>query len=166
MAEFEIGLAFIVIGIVLLMVEATSPGFFIAVPATVLILIGGLAMLIPGFFTSPWSPITALVVGSLATVFTIKLYARLAPPQAPMTTVGTSLIGKSGTVTKEVVPDSIAGKVNIENQIWSATSNEVIPVGARVQVVGSAGVHVVVEKFGKGIAAAGASAKGEGTRDV
>ena len=32
----EIGLAFIIIGILLFLVEATMPGFLIAVPATVL----------------------------------------------------------------------------------------------------------------------------------
>ena len=36
----EIGLAFIIIGILLFLVEATLPGFLIAVPATVLIALG------------------------------------------------------------------------------------------------------------------------------
>ena len=36
----EIGLAFIIIGILLFLVEATMPGFLVAVPGTVLIALG------------------------------------------------------------------------------------------------------------------------------
>lgn len=144
MALDNLALSFIVLGILLLLVEASSPGFFIGVPATVLIFIGILGLVIPDFFRSIWSPIIALLVGIPATIFTIRLYGALAPPQPPTTTVATSLIGKTGLVTREVVPDSLQGKVKIEYQTWSATAHDVIPEGVRVEVVGSEGVHVVV----------------------
>lgn len=144
--EFVLGLAFIVVGIVLLLVEASSPGFFIGVPATILILLGIMGMYIPGFYLSPWAPVTAIIVGAPLTYVTILLYQRLAPPSPPTTTVGESLKGRTGLVVKEVIPDSIAGKVRVEGQVWSATSEEVIPEGSHVEVVGSEGVHLVVRK--------------------
>ncbi len=143
--DFALGLSFVIIGIVLLLIEASSPGFFIAVPATVLIVLGLLGMYIPNFYFSPWAPITAIVVGAPLTYVTLLLYQKLAPPSPPTTTVGESLIGRTGVVEREVVPDSIKGKVNIDNQTWSATSVDPIPAGAKVRVVASRGVHVTVE---------------------
>jgi membrane protein implicated in regulation of membrane protease activity len=70
----------------------------------------------------------------------------LAPPAPPETTVATSLIGKEGVVEVEVVSGSLKGKVRIANVVWSATSEQPIPVGTRVKVVRSEGVHVTVEK--------------------
>ncbi len=148
MVEFDValGLVFLVVGIVLLLVEAASPGFFIGVPATILIVLGLLGMFVPNFYFSPWAPVTAIAVGAPLTYATILLYQRLAPPSPPTTTSGGSLIGRKGLVVREVVPDSIRGKVNIDNQVWSATSEDPIPEGTRVKVVSSRGVHVVVER--------------------
>lgn len=147
--DVTLGLTFLIVGIVLLLVEAASPGFFIAVPATILIVLGLLGMFVPGFFFSPWAPITAIVVGAPLTYVTILLYQRLAPPSPPTTTVGGSLIGKTGRVVREIVPDSIQGKVNIDHVVWSATSEEAIPEGVKVRVVASRGVHVRVERMTK-----------------
>ncbi len=144
--DVALGIVFLVVGIVLLLVEAASPGFFIAVPATILIVLGLLGMFIPDFYFSPWAPITAIAVGAPLTYVTILLYQRLAPPGPPTTTVGGSLIGRAGVVVREVLPNSIMGKVNIDNQVWSATSAERIPEGTKVNVVDSRGVHVIVER--------------------
>ncbi|MFQ5553615.1 MAG: NfeD family protein [Thermoplasmata archaeon] len=146
MVEFAeiLALTFLVIGLVLLLVEASSPGFFIGVVATILIVLGLLGLFVPGFFTSPLAPITVIVVGAPLTYVTILLYQRLAPPSPPTTTVGDSLIGRRGRVVRRVTPDTIDGKVNIDNTVWSATAEEPIEEGLRVQVVDSRGVHVVV----------------------
>lgn len=87
----------------------------------------------------------ALAISLPVTFIAIKLYQKLAPPEPPTTTVGTSLIGKHGTVTVEVRPKAITGKVEVENQTWSATAGNVIPVGTDVVIVESRGVHIVVE---------------------
>ena len=99
----------------------------------------------PDIFFSIWSPIIAVVVGIPMTIVTIKLYQKLAPPEDPTTTVGTSLIGKNGTVSKTIMPKEISGKVIIDHQPWSATATEVIEVGEDVRIVDSKGVHVIVE---------------------
>jgi membrane-bound ClpP family serine protease len=149
MVTFEeiLALTFLVVGLVLLLVEASSPGFFVGVVATILIVLGLLGLFVPGFFTSPLAPISVIVVGAPVTYVTILLYQRLAPPSPPTTTVGDSLIGRRGRVVRRVIPDSIGGKVNIDNQVWSATSEEPIEEGEQVRVVDSRGVHVVLKRW-------------------
>ncbi len=144
-----LSLAFIVIGVIMLLVEAAAPGNFMLVPATVLLILGSLGLIIPDFLMSWWAPIAAAIVLIPTTYLTIKLYQRLAPPGPPETTVATSLVGKEGVVTKEVTPNDLKGKVRIEHDTWSATANRDIPVGRHVIVRSSEGVHVVVEETGK-----------------
>ncbi len=147
MDEGSIGLILLIIGIFMLISEAASPGFFIAIPATIMIILGLIGIAAPEIFFSIWSPIIAVVVGIPMTVLTIKLYQKLAPPEDPTTTVGTSLVGKTGTVSKTVVPKEIGGKVIIDHQPWSATAKEVIEVGEDVRIIDSKGVHVIVERI-------------------
>ncbi len=144
-----LSLAFIVIGVIMLLVEAAAPGNFMIVPATVLLILGCLGLIIPDFLISWWAPIAAAIILMPTTYFTIKLYQRLAPPGPPETTVATSLVGKEGVVTKEVTPNDLKGKVRIEHDTWSATANCIIPAGKHVVVRSSEGVHVVVEETGK-----------------
>lgn len=145
MDESTIGLILILIGIMMLVSEAFQPGFFIAIPGTVLLCLGLVGVIAPDIFFTWVSPVIALLISIPMTVVTIKLYEKLAPPEPPTTTVGTSLIGQHGTVTVEVKPKEITGKVQVEHQLWSATSSKVIPVGTDVKIVQSRGVHVVVE---------------------
>lgn len=144
--EVGLGLAFVLVGIALLLLEASSPGFFVGVPATILVALGLLALLFPDLFFSPWSPVIAVLVGAPMTYLTFLLYQRIAPPGPPTTTVGTSLVGRTGRVVRKVDPETIQGKVNIGNQVWSARTegDEPIEEGVRVRVVASQGVHVVV----------------------
>lgn len=142
----ELGLAFVIGGIVLLLAEAASPGAFMLVPATVLLVLGAIGLIAPGLLLSWWSPlITALIVVP-TTILTIKFYQKLAPPAPPETTVATSLVGQMGVVVTEVVPQNLKGKVRIANDDWSATSSKPIPAGTKVIVKSSEGVHVMVEE--------------------
>lgn len=143
-----VGYGLIMLGIVLFLVEAAAPGFFVAVPATILVLLGVFALVSPdfGIFTA-WAPAVALVVGIPATVVTILAYRRMAPPdQEPTTLTGSNLVGMEGRVTAPVVSDAPHGKVELRNQSWSAvTRGPPIPVDARVRVVDVDGVILVVE---------------------
>lgn len=145
MDESTIGLILIIVGIGMLIWEATVPGFFIAIPGTVILCLGLVGVMAPDIFFTWMSPVIALLVSVPMTIIVIKLYQRLAPPEAPTTTVGTSLIGKQGTVLVEVRPKAISGKVEVENQTWSATAGTTIPVGTDVRIIESRGVHIVVE---------------------
>lgn len=143
----ELALAFIIIGILMLLAEAASPGSFILVPATVLLALGGVGLVFPDWLLSWWSPVIAALVMVPMFFVTIKLYQKLAPPAPPETTVATSLVGMKGVVEREISPDTMRGKVRIANDTWSATSTKVIPVGTKIVVKASEGVHVKVEEL-------------------
>jgi membrane protein implicated in regulation of membrane protease activity len=103
--------------------------------------------LFPGVIFTWWAPIAAVIVLVPTTFLTIKLYQRLSPPGPPETTVATSLVGMKGVVTVDVYPNNLRGKVVIENDTWSATSESLIVEGKNVVVVSSEGVHVVVKEI-------------------
>ncbi len=145
--EFWLPMSFIIVGVLLFLWEITQPGTFIAVPASVLVVLGivGLVTQLP--LLSGWSVLIAIGVAAPTTFATLKVYRKIAPPEeAPNTTTGQSLIGRTGRVTVEVVPELVTGKVRIDGQIWSARSEgeENIAVGTKVEVAASSGVHVIV----------------------
>lgn len=133
-------------GVLLLVIEALVPGFFIAVPGTILVVMGILVILAPGLLTFPWGLIIFAVVAVAVSAATLVFYRKLAPGQKPSLTSMESLAGSKGYVIKEVVPGTIDGKVKIDEQIWSATSNEKIGEGEKVIVTRAEGVHVIVCK--------------------
>jgi membrane protein implicated in regulation of membrane protease activity len=143
----ELALALLIIGILMILAEVASPGAFILVPATALIVLGGLGMIYPDWLLSPYSPIAAVIIMVPMTFVTIKMYQKLAPPAPPETVVATSLVGRTGVVSRAVEPNNIRGKVRIEHDSWSATSAKAIPVGRMVIVKSSEGVHVMVEEI-------------------
>lgn len=143
---FELGLAFLIIGFLMLLAEVSSPGYFLLVPATVMMVLGAMGILAPEILLSWWSPLVVGITVIPTTYVTIKMYQKLAPPVPPETTVASSLVGQMGVVEVEVVPNSLKGKVRIDHDTWSATSGSLIPVGRRVKVVASEGVHVTVEE--------------------
>jgi inner membrane protein len=141
------GIGFIVLGTLMLLLELHAPGTFLIVPATVLIVLGVLGILFPDILFTWWAPIAAVIVLVPTTLITIKLYQKLSPPGPPVTTVATSLVGMKGIVTADVHPHTLRGKVEIEHDTWSATSESMITKGKRVVVVSSEGVHVVVKEI-------------------
>ncbi|KYK31168.1 MAG: hypothetical protein AYK23_00855 [Candidatus Proteinoplasmatales archaeon SG8-5] len=146
MEPTTLGIIMIVAGVVMLIIEASAPGFFIAIPATVVLVLGIFGLIAPEEMFYSWvSPFIAVAVAIPMTVVSIYLYQKLAPPETPTTTVGTSLIGRSGIVIKELDPTDISGKVKIDSQEWSATAKTRIPVGSEIVVTESKGVHVTVK---------------------
>jgi membrane protein implicated in regulation of membrane protease activity len=142
----NLAFAFIIIGILMMLAEAASPGAFILVPATVLVVLGVGGLIWPGMLLDWTAPVVALVTVLPITLVTIKLYQKLAPPAPPQTVVATSLVGTTGVVERTVEPFNLKGKVRIDHDVWSATSTKTIPAGARVVVKASEGVHVTVEE--------------------
>ncbi len=143
--ELDIGWAMIIIGLGLFIVEAVQPGFFVAVPGTTLIVLGTVTLLIPEF-AQAYAPAIIVVTALISSIITITFYRKMAPGQMPLTTSMDVLGGKEGIVIKTVRPDSIDGKVKIDNQIWSATGDGVIDEGKKVIVISSEGVHVKVKE--------------------
>lgn len=141
-----LGWLLIVLGAVLLLVEVHSPGFFATVPATVLIIIGILLLLGIDIFNSGWGVVVGVVAALCAAGVTVWMYSRINPEGSPTTLSRDSLVGKEGRVIVDVDATTIKGKVRIGTTEWSAHSTGlIIPVGRKVRVVDSEGVHIVVE---------------------
>jgi membrane protein implicated in regulation of membrane protease activity len=148
--EIQVAMILLIVGALMILAEALSPGYFLLVPGTILVIIGFLALIFPGMLYSWWSPVLVLVIFAPMTYLTIKLYQKIAPPAPPETTVATSLVGLRGIVLDDVFPNNLKGKVRIANDTWSASSNEHIQKGTKVIVERSEGVHVfVVEDKGQ-----------------
>lgn len=143
--ELDIGWLMIIIGLGLLIVEAAQPGFFVAVPGTILIVLGTVTLLIPEV-AQDYAPVIIVVTAIVSSVITITFYRKMAPGQKPQTTSMDVLAGREGIVKKTILPDSISGKVEIRNQIWSATADTMIEAGKKVIVISSEGVHLKVKE--------------------
>lgn len=142
-----IALVLIVLGILLVLAEAFSPGIYMIVPGTVILVIGLIGLVYPDFLISWKLPVVTLAIAVPATVVTIFAYKHIGRPEPPSTTVMDSLVGKKGTVTVKVVPDNIRGKVRIGNDVWSAGADEEIDVDEEVVVYAASGVHVRVRRL-------------------
>jgi membrane-bound ClpP family serine protease len=143
-----IGWTIIAIGLILLLIEAYNPGFFLAVPGTTLIILGIIALLFPGIFQSSMIIVIGIIIVIVSSAISIWIYSHLTPDGVvPITISRDSLSGKTGIVRETVIPDSISGKVEIDNVEWSAKSREkIIEKGKKVRVLSSEGVHVIVEE--------------------
>lgn len=144
--EQVVALVILVIGLLLIIAEAISPGAFLVIPGTSLAIVGIIGFIIPGFLFSVASPIAAIVIALPVTLITIKAYQLLSKPAPPTTTVNESLKGRIGTVVRDTDPDNIKGKVRVGSDTWSATSDVPIESGTEVLVVDAEGVHLIVKK--------------------
>lgn len=149
MDGFTSGWITVLIGAILLGCEVFSPGFFLTVPGTVLVILGILMVLGVDIFSNGIGIITGIISALVASVVTVWAYSRLTPGnQKPQSTSQDTLIGMHGIVTVPVIPTDISGKVRIDGQEWSARSIpdvEMLPPGTAVVVVSAQGVHVVVK---------------------
>jgi len=138
----------IVIGAILLVIEATSPGFFMAVPGTALIVLGVLSFFFGfEFLSSPLGVGLVVLAAILTAVLTVFMYRKISPDQKPTTSGQDSIIGKRGIVTVDIDTDSISGKVDIDGVVWSAKSTDgKIPSGTKIVVTAASGVHLTVKE--------------------
>lgn len=147
LAGIDIGWLLIISGALLLLVEVYSPGFFAAVPATVMIFLGILFLLGVDVFNSGWGVVLGVIIAIGAAGFTVWLYGKITPDESPTTISRDSLIGLEGRVKTRVDATTISGKVLIASTEWSARSTgSEIPPGRKVKVIDSQGVHIVVEE--------------------
>lgn len=147
-----VGLSFgwilIILGTIFLVIEASNPGFFIAVPGTVMIILGAMILLGVDIFSGPLGLVAGVISAVIVSLVTIWLYRRINPGDAaPVTISRDSLVGREGRVIRRVTPADLSGKVVVSGQEWSARSRDgEIPAGATVRIIASEGVHVIVEK--------------------
>jgi membrane-bound ClpP family serine protease len=138
------GLILLGLGVVLYIVETTNPGFFIAIPGTVLLVAGFIMIVSPGLFQQPWSWLIIIAVSILATWASIQIYKRIAPPEKSNTTIGIqNVVGLVGVADTDVTPER--GEVRIQGEAWRAkTAAGIVTKGAKVQVVGTEGGLTVI----------------------
>ena len=147
LAGIDLGWFLIVSGALFLLVEVYSPGFFAAVPATVMIFLGILFLLGVDVFNSGWGVVAGVIIAIGAAGLTVWLYGKITPDESPTTISRDSLIGMEGRVKTRVDATTISGKVLIASTEWSASSTgSEIPPGKKVKVIDSQGVHIVVEE--------------------
>jgi inner membrane protein len=146
--SFSYGWIIVLIGAFFFVLEVFSPGFFLLVPGTVLLIIGALVLLGVDIFAAPYGITIGIIIALIAAVITVFLYSRLTPgDEKPLTMSMDSLIGKTGDVITAVDDNSLSGKVRIQGQIFSAkTGKGIIPKGTKVKVIVSHGVHIIVEE--------------------
>ena len=147
MDPFTVAIILIIVGAIFLIIEAFSPGAFMVIPGTVLVILGLIGAAFPDILYSWWSPVIALVLAVPITFLTVKGYQRLAQPEPPTTTVAESLVGREGVVTVATEVGNMKGKVRIGSDTWSATSDVPIEAGESVVVESSEGVHVHVRRL-------------------
>ncbi|MDO5844519.1 MAG: NfeD family protein [Methanocorpusculum sp.] len=137
----------IALGALFLLIEAGSPGFFMAIPGTALVALGLFAFFAYDLLATPVGIAVAVIAALIAAIVTIIVYKKISPDQKPTTVTKDTIAGKKGVVTVEVNPNDISGKVEISGSVWSAKSiGEVIPVGKVIEVESSDGVHLIVKE--------------------
>ncbi|HJJ48803.1 MAG TPA: NfeD family protein [Methanocorpusculum sp.] len=137
----------IAVGIVFLIIEAASPGFFMAIPGTALVVLGLFAFFAYDLFMSPIGIAVAVIAAIIAAIGTVLVYRKISPDRKPNTISKDTIVGKTGMVTEEVDEDSISGKVEIDGAVWSAkSSGGKIAAGKKVTVDSSNGVHIIVSE--------------------
>ena len=141
----EIALAFIIIGILLFVVEVFQPGFLVAVPGTVFIVLGILMSFDDALGLSPFMLlIIGLIVGGGSLYGTMTMYQSLAPPDTPSEMSIESMIGKSAVITRDVVANEISGKAKVGREEFRATADIAIPEGTKVKVTHAEGITLTV----------------------
>jgi len=141
----EMALAFIIVGILLFIIEVFQPGFLIAVPGTVFIVLGILMSFDHVFGLSPFTLlIIGLIVGLGSLYGTMKMYQSLAPPDTPSEMSIENTIGKSAIVTKDVVANEMFGKAKVGREEFRATAEADIASGTKVKVTHAEGITLTV----------------------
>ncbi len=142
---FLLGITLVIIGLILLIWEVHMPGFFIAIPGTILLVLG-IAVMIMGNIDIILASILILISAVVASIFTLLFYRKIGKPEPPTTTTIDKLVGRRGIVTAKIEPNTLKGKVRIDSEIWSATSDNEIEVGKKVVVLRGEGVHLFVRE--------------------
>jgi membrane-bound serine protease (ClpP class) len=139
------GLALILLGIVLLILE-------IKITSYGALTVGGLASFIIGSLMLVDSPVPELRI-SMALIFTLTAVVAVVvifltqrvikAHQAKVVTGEEGLVGETGEATSDVHTD---GKVFLHGEYWDAHSEAPIPAGSRIRVLAVEGMKLKVEK--------------------
>lgn len=143
MLGFEDWVMWLAVAAILAISEILTEGFFLAWFA-----IGAAVACVAALFglSVAWQWGLFLVVSGVLVLFSRRFAERFTGKQPPG--IGADrYVGKIGVVLEEVDNLKNVGRVRIDKEEWRADSStdDIIPVGIRVKVVGLDGTHLVVE---------------------
>ncbi|NBK24036.1 MAG: NfeD family protein [Spirochaetia bacterium] len=136
---------FVTVGILLMALEALTPGF--------IIMWFGIAFIvaaIPVYLNASTQVVllTFSITLLLLTVFVRKIFLGTRSKHKGPKTNALSLVGEKGVVIEEINSIKATGLVRIHKEVWTAISkkSEVIPVDQVIVVQKIEGVKLIVEK--------------------
>lgn len=139
-------LTWIIIGIILLIVEATTVNFVSIFFAIGCFVASVVSLVIPSIGTQI---IIMCLFSGIGVVFGRKVLQRYfeVNKEIKPSTIN-ALIGKTGIVVKEITKDEM-GLVKIEGETWSAISKDLnyIPKDANINIINIDGVKLIVERI-------------------
>jgi membrane protein implicated in regulation of membrane protease activity len=142
---FEIWWLWIVLGVLLIIGEIFTAGFFLIWFGIAAIIAGVLAF----FELSPvWQGVAFVIISAILLAGTRRLADKFTKKQPPG--IGADrFIGKIGVVLEEIDNDKNTGRVRVEEDQWRADSlkGDIIPEGSKIQVMKLEGTHLVVKKI-------------------
>jgi membrane protein implicated in regulation of membrane protease activity len=134
----------ILLGVVFIVLEIFTPGFFLFLTGIAAIVTGGLSYLFPTVIWLQWAFFVVLTV--LALVFLRGVLLNKVQPTESKNSNVDGLIGKKALVIRTIEPESLKGQVRIEGEIWLAqtTDGSVISEQEEVVVHGVSGTKLIV----------------------
>ncbi|MDP8261553.1 MAG: NfeD family protein [Candidatus Kappaea frigidicola] len=142
--EFELWWVWVIIGVVFIIGEIFTAGFFLIWFGIAAIIAGIIA-----FFelSIVWQGVAFVIISAILLAGTRRLANRFTKKQPPG--IGADrFIDKTGVVLEEIDNDKNTGRIRVEEDEWRADSLEgnIIPKNSKVQVIKVEGTHMVVIK--------------------
>jgi len=132
----------VVLAAVLLVAEIFTAGFFM-LPFGVAAAIAAVL----NFFGMPlvWQFVSFIVI-SVVLFISLRRFADHITHEPPVKTGANRLVGKTGLVVEEIVPNTHTGQIRIEREDWRADApgHPAVAVGTHVTVIAVEGSHLVV----------------------
>jgi len=134
------------IGIICMIIEIFTPGFYFMSVGVGALLTGLVSLIIPG---SAWQILIFSIITFLLFLYTRKLSKKIMAKSSEDTNIF-ALKGKIGKVVKEI-PEDDRGYVKIEGEEWSAVSfgEEVIKTNRKIEVIDIKGNKLIVKEIVK-----------------
>jgi len=141
------GVLLILLGAVLFLLEikVTSYGL-LSIGGVICLTLGSIMLFNTGTtgLRVSWSvliPAVLVISGFFVTVAFLAVRAHMAKPR----TGYQGLIGEIAVAKESLAPE---GKVFVHGELWNATSDDIVPVGSRVEVIGVENLLLKVRKIG------------------
>lgn len=141
------GVLLILLGAILFLLEikVTSYGL-LSIGGVICLTLGSIMLFNTGAtgLRISWSvliPAVLVISGFFVTVAFLAVRAHMARPR----TGYQGLIGEIAVAKESLAPE---GKVFVHGELWNATSDEIVPVGSRVEVIGVENLLLKVRKIG------------------